>query len=119
MFTAEMTELEELETIYCELHKDAYGVKARWYRAESVEQALKDIDSLQEEIQRVIADERERQADAAVKLEKTIVNLIASGAGNRETAIRWLHDSEDTGGDDAYLEYHLGVEYGYFKKTGK
>lgn len=119
MFTAEMTELEELETIYCEMYKDAYGVKARWYRAESVEQALKDIDSLQEVVRQVIADEAERQAEAAVKLEKTITNLIASGAGDRSTAIRWLHDSEDTDGDDAYLEYHLGVEYGYFKKTGK
>lgn len=111
---AVMTELQELEELYCEMHKDVYGVKARWYRAESVEQARKDLDALQEALRQEMAREAKAQDAAAAEVEQVIANMIEFGAADRETAIRWLHDSNDTGGDDAYLEFHLGLKYGYF-----
>lgn len=107
-----MTELEELECIYCEMHKDVYGVKARWYRAETVEQARADIARLEVELEAVMEQDRQSQ-NAAIK---AFEELAASYGGDIETAKRWQHQAYDTRGDDEYLCYHLGLPYGYFKK---
>lgn len=113
--TTKLTELESLEQLYCEMHKDVYGVKARWYRAASVEQAQADLDRLEEEGREVFARERAEQAAAAARCEQRIAATIALGARDRATALRWIHDAEETHGDDEYLCYVLGLEYGYFK----
>jgi hypothetical protein len=39
------------------------------------------------------------------------------GAGNYETALRWIHEADGTDGDDEYLCYHNGLPYGFFKKA--
>ncbi len=57
----QLTELEELESIYCDMHKDVYGVKARWYKAESVEQARADLDRLSKELEVQMAHDKECQ----------------------------------------------------------
>lgn len=111
----QLTELEELECIYCEMYKDVHGIKARWYRAESVEQARRDIEALSIEAAREAQREREAQDAAAVRFEERVQATIKMGAGNRETALRWIHDAEGTDGDNEYLCYHLGLRYGYFK----
>lgn len=108
-----MTELQDLECIYCEMHKDVYGVKARWYKAESVEQAQADIDRLQVELERVMEQDRQSQNAAIAAFEE----LAASYGGDIETAKRWQHQAYDTRGDDEFLCYHLGLPYGYFKKV--
>lgn len=113
----QMTELEELEQMYCELHKDVYGVKARWYKAESIEQARKDLDSLQAAGEVVWAEERKAQEAAVARFEQRVTATIQSGAKDRETALRWIHQAEDTQGDDEYLCYNLGLPYGYFRKS--
>lgn len=106
-----MTELEELESIYCEMHKDAYGVKARWYRATSVEQALKDIESLQVAVDAAFeADKRAQQQ--AIEAFQVLVKSYGF-----EAAKRWQHQAYGTDGDDEYLCYHLGLPYGYFKQA--
>lgn len=111
----EMTELEELESIYCDLHKDVHGVKARWYRAESVEQAQKDIDNLQEAGKLIWAQEKAEQDEAAVRFEARVQETIVAGAKDRATALRWIHDAEGTDGDNDYLAWTLGLPYKYFK----
>ena len=108
----EMTELEELESIYCEMHKDAYGVKARWYRAESVEKARADIEVLG----KVLEDQMAADAVAKQEAIKTFEEL-AKTCGGFETAKRWQHQAYRTDGDDEFLCYHLGLPYGYFKKA--
>jgi hypothetical protein len=40
-----------------------------------------------------------------------------SGAKDRATAMRWIHEAEDTQGDDDYLAYTLGLPYQYFRKV--
>jgi hypothetical protein len=42
--------------------------------------------------------------------------LIGAGAGDRATAIRWMHEANDTNYDPEYLCYCLGLPYGYFRK---
>ncbi len=110
-----MTELQELEQIYCELHKDVYGVKARWYKADSIEQARKDLDALEATGKSVWAQEKADQILAASIFETRVTETIALGAGDRATAIKWIHDAEETAGDDEYLCWTLGLKYGYLK----
>ena len=107
-----MTELEELESIYCEMHKDVYGVKARWYRAESVEKAREDLKVLEAVLEVQMEADRKSQQEAIAAFEE-----LARSYGGVETAKRWQHQAYDTQGDDEYLCYHLGLPYGYFKKV--
>lgn len=108
----ELSEIEELESIYCEMHKDAYGVKARWYKAESVEKARADIDSLSAVIDAQIEQDKLSQQEAIKAFEE-----LAATYGGVETAKRWQHQAYGTDGDDEYLAYRLGLPYGYFKKA--
>jgi hypothetical protein len=108
----DLSELEQLESIYCEMHKDVYGVKARWYKADTVEQARKDLASLEQaaKVQAVHDAECQRQAIEAF-------NQLATSYGGFETAKRWQHQAYGTDGDDEFLCYHLGLPYGFFKKA--
>ena len=107
----QMTELEELESIYCELHKDVYGVKARWYRAESVEQARKDLSRLEQEAQAQAAQDKVFQQEAIAAFQQLVDSY------GFENAKRWQHQAYGTEGDDEYLAYQLGLPYGYFKQA--
>jgi hypothetical protein len=107
-----LTELQELESIYCDMLKDVYGVKARWYRAESVERARADIDRLQVELEAQMAQDRIYQEQAIRAFEE-----LAVSCGGVDTARRWQHQAYNTNGDDEFLEYHLGLPYGYFKRA--
>ncbi len=108
----ELSELEQLECIYCETYKDVYGIKARWYRAESVEKAREDLARLQVELEAQMARDAEAQQQAIAAFEE-----LAKSYGGVETAKRWQHQAYNTQGDDEYLCYHLGLPYGYFKKA--
>lgn len=107
----QLTELEELESIYCELHKDVYGVKARWYRASSVEQARKDLARLEEAAAAQAAADQRAQQEAIKAFEQ-----LAATYGGVAKAKRWQHQAYGTDGDDEFLCYHLGLPYGYFSK---
>ncbi len=108
----ELSEKEQLESIYCDLHKDVYGVKARWYHADTVDQARADLDSLQAQAEEVYARDREAQQQAIKAFEE-----LARSYGGFETAKRWQHQAYGTEGDDEFLCHHLGLPYGYFKKV--
>jgi hypothetical protein len=114
---AALTELQELESIYCDLHKDVYGVKARWYKADDINAARTDIYLLEQAGKVIWEREQQEQADAAVRFEKYVQDTIKSGAKDRATALRWIHDAEGTRGDDEFLCYNLGLRYGYFKQV--
>jgi hypothetical protein len=44
-------------------------------------------------------------------------DLLRSGAKDRAMALRWVHEAEETNGDDEYLCYTVGLPYGYFRET--
>jgi hypothetical protein len=115
----EMSALEQAQCTYSDYHKDAYGFRPRGIDTSTW--TLEDFDREFAVFARVCEQNRiEREAaeaDAMVKFEARVADLIASGAGNRETAIRWIHEAEDTNGDDEYLCYCVGLPYGYFRKV--
>ena len=115
----EMSALEQAQCTYWDMYKDAYGVRPRGIDTSTW--TLEDFDAefevLGKAIEREEADRKEREAEAMTKFETRVADLIGSGAGDRETAIRWIHDAEDTNGDEEYLCYCVGLPYGYFRKV--
>jgi len=115
----EMSALEQAQCQYWDMYKDAYGVRPRGIDTSTW--TLEDFDAefevLGKAIDREEADRKEREAEAMTKFEARVADLIGSGAGDRETAIRWIHDAEDTNGDEEYLCYCVGLPYGYFRKV--
>jgi hypothetical protein len=114
------------ENILSDLYKDIFGTRpgeffwSEWDAADNDrKQAMWDamVDELGREI------EREQQEQLAVErhLERIVIPNIQSylNGCSREDAIRHLHETYDTHGDVEYLEFNLGVRYGYLSGSLK
>ncbi|HEX8552779.1 MAG TPA: hypothetical protein VF681_14625 [Abditibacteriaceae bacterium] len=109
------TRHEELSQLYSDLHKDAYGVRARLQWDAYSEAELEEmIDALGPVIDATINEERAAQEAAAVRFEARVADTIAAGARDRETALRWVDQAEGADGDREFLCYLCGLRYGYF-----
>ena len=115
----ELTQLEQAQSTYWDMYKDAHGIRPR-----GVDTSNWTLEQFQDEFvilgQAIDAEEKVRvqsQENAMFSFEKRVDDLIFSGAKDRATAIRWIHEAEDTQGDDEYLCYTLGLPYGYFRKV--
>ena len=115
----ELSRKEQLECIFWDAYKDAYGFRPRGHNISTMtEQELEhEISELAQITERNQKQEELEQQEAITRFEKRVEETIALGAKNRETAIKWIHDAEDTGGDDEYLCYRLGLPYTYFKEV--
>lgn len=113
----QMSELEQLQCTYSDAYKDAYGFRPRgvvstdveWYRTQLAD--IGDIITWNEQAK------YEAETRAIEKLEIQIAAIIATGAKDRATAIRWIMDSIDANGDPDYACYKLGVPYNYFNEV--
>ena len=115
----ELSELEQAQSIYWDMYKDAYGVRPR-----GVDTSTWTLEQFEDEFEglgvAIEAGEKVRvQAEqhAIFSFEKRISDLMLSGARDRATAMRWIHEAEGTMGDDEYLCYTLGLPYMYFRKV--
>ena len=54
------------------------------------------------------------QAQAVEAFERRVAEMLTLGARDLEMAMRWIHEAEDTGGDNDYLAWTLGLPYRYF-----
>ena len=115
----ELTELEQVQATYWDMYKDAYGVRPRGVDTSSwtVETFLKEFAYLGLVIEREDAARKESETNAVVVFKQRIQSLIDAGAKDYTTAMRWIHEAEDTNGDDDYLAYTLGLPYQYFRKV--
>ncbi len=115
----ELTELEQYQATYWDMYKDAYGVRPRGIDTSTwtVETFLKEFAYLNLVIEREDIARKEAEATATVVFEQRVQSLIELGAKDRATAMRWIHEAEDTNGDDEYLAYTLGLPYQYFRKV--
>lgn len=119
MIATEMTprtELQQLMDEYCDYHKDVYGVKARWIyeREVTVEEMKRMLDSLSREYRVQVEIERQRTARAEEAARAQIRTLMQYGAQDVAMAIRWLHEAQETEGDNRFLDFDMGCEYGFF-----
>jgi hypothetical protein len=54
----------------------------------------------------------------AVELfERRVAELLSTGAKDQAMAMRWIHEAEETNGDNDYLAWTLGLPYQYFRKA--
>ena len=115
----ELTQLEQARELYWDMYKDAYGVRPRGVDTSTwtLEQFEAEFEGLGVAIE---AEEKVRvtaEQNAVFSFEKRISDLMFSGAKDRATALRWIHEAEDTNGDDEYLAWTLSLPYGYFRKV--
>ena len=92
-----MTEREELVTFIYEGYKDAFGVKGRHYDfdAMSMDELRDEADRINRAIEETIAREKAAEAQALEEFERRIAETIRYGAGDRETALRWMTQDEE------------------------
>jgi hypothetical protein len=115
----ELTQLEQARELYWDMYKDAYGVRPRGIDTSTwtLEQFEAEFEGLGVAIEAEEKARKEAEASATVVFEQRIQSLIDAGAKDRATAMRWIHEAEDTQGDDEYLCYTLGLPYMYFRKV--
>ena len=116
--TNEMTRTEELQCIYWDMYKDAHGIRPRHVDTThwTEEMFAAEFEALelvirQEELLRAF-----NEGQAIERFEVRMANLMATGAQDRATAIRWIMDAEGADGDTEYADYLLGLPYGYISK---
>ena len=63
------------------------------------------------------AAEKIAEAKAVAVFERRVAEMISIGARDYAMALRWIHEAEDTNGDDSYLAWTLGLPYMYFHKA--
>ena len=112
----EMSTLEQYACQFWDMYKDAYGVRPRGINTDSWTEA--DFEAEFVSLSKVIEQEnKDREAAEEVAMhefEMRMQDLFRSGATDREMAMRWIHEAEETNGDDEYLCYTLGLPYRYF-----
>ena len=112
------SEKDELGATYWDFYKEVHGIRPRWVSHEeaTVEWYRAELESLQREADAQWEEQLVREGEAVAEFEKSVESLIAAGAGDRATAIRWIHDANDTNYDSEYLCFLMGLPYGYFRK---
>ena len=115
----ELTTLEQYSSIYWDMYKDAFGIRPRGIDTSSWTEAdfLAEFKELGEIIDREEKIRVASEQHSIFSFEKRVDDLIFSGAKDRATAIRWIHEAEGTNGDDDYLAWTLGLPYQYFRKV--
>jgi len=105
-----------MEASYVDLYKSVHGIKPRWVEFDNIsdEELSADYDSLLVALEENNKLDAAREEAAVAAFESKVEELIGCGAGDRDTAIRWLRDAEDAH-DDEYFEYGLGLPNGYLK----
>jgi len=113
----QMSRRDQLAATHYDFYKDVHGVRPRWMDYDSMtEQDLEaELDNLSKQAEVVFAEEAKREQEAIVAFEARVADLLDTGAADRETAIRWIHEAEGSDGDTDYLCFLVGVPYGYIK----
>jgi len=116
--TTTIQTVEEFQQVWSCFHKDAYGFRPRGAMPNwTVAQWDAEFQRLAGVCERNRIEEEASQAQAAEEVEALFDRLITGGAPDRVTALRWLHDAHDTGGNNEHLCFQLGLPYGYFATT--
>ena len=112
----EMSVLEQMACQFWDMYKDAYGVRPRGVDTSAWTEAdfEQEFASLGRVIEREEADRKVAEAKAMHDFEMRMQTLMMTGARDRATAMRWIHEAEGSNGDDEYLCFLLGLPYGYF-----
>jgi len=94
--------------------KDATGRRARYDVSEmTVAELIAECDMWSDRVGESIKEDEAREAHAVEVFEATVASHIEVGAGDRETAIRWIREAHDDDYGDESIKYNLGLPYSY------
>ena len=106
------------ENIFSDLYKDVYGSRPRGHEFyEAFPDRKQEIwDRLLDAHEWEMEESRKREAAAVAQFRETLQKIIATGASDEATAIRWLLDGQEFtlydyqyGAD--YISYFFGLPY--------
>lgn len=85
------------EQTFYEMHREVYSYRPdySWIKSLSNDALAVEIQRCAEAGKRQELDEAEREAITIAEFETSVTETIALGAADRETALRWLADSEE------------------------
>ena len=115
----QMTTLEQYACTYWDMYKDAFGIRPRGIDTSAWTEAdyLAEFKQLEEIIDREEIARKASEATNTEKFERRVAEMISIGAKDYAMAMRWIHEAEDTQGDNDYLAWTLGLPYQYFRKA--
>jgi hypothetical protein len=101
------------------MYKDAYGVRPRGIDTSSwtLEQFQEEFVILGQAIDREETARKAAETKAVEMFERRVAELLSTGAKDSAMAMRWIHEAEETNGDNDYLAWTLGLPYQYFRKA--
>lgn len=114
----DMTELEQAQSTFWDMYKDAHGFRPRHIDTSTwtLEQFDKEFEELGEVIKANEIQQGIEEAIAIERFERRVAELMSMGAKDQTMAMRWIHEAEETNGDNDYLAWSLGLPYRYFSK---
>lgn len=114
----DLTELEQAQSTFWDMYKDAHGFRPRHIDTSTwtLEQFDREFDELSEVMKANEIQQGIEEAKAIEKFERRVAELMSMGAKDQTMAMRWIHEAEETNGDDSYLAWSLGLPYRYFAK---
>ena len=106
----ELTELEQIQVYYSDLHKSAYGSRfcPDW---ETVEDARESYDRLSKEADEIFEQERVMEAEAFEAWKAHLRGLVQMGAKDIPTALKWDMEAEDSDQDPGYYCFNKRISY--------
>jgi hypothetical protein len=109
------------ENIVSDLHKDTYGYRPTSYwwslwNEMTSEEKQSEWDSLIENFNRAMDEDRRNKEYTLNQLKSRIEHIIALGAGDTMTALKWIMQAEGFDETDylygpSYFAYHFDVDY--------
>lgn len=107
---------EELHSIIWDVAKDATGVRPRWidFENSTIEELERTLELYSNMANEVADQEAAMEAEAVAEYEALVQSNIELGAGDRETAVRWIVEAYAS---DRYLQdvdcilYHAGMPF--------
>lgn len=102
-----------------DLYKSAHGIRPRWMGLWSDDWSWASLEKLYadtvESAERAFDEAAARQREAVVSFENHLAEVMSLGAGDRQTAFRWLtSEYEGQCASQGYIEWDFDVPYGTF-----
>lgn len=120
VYTVEDFERWELETLIWDVYKDAYGYRPRHmdFKAMSIEELKEEADRLCEAANAQYEAEKAQEAADVETFKAIVQKTIELGAGDEETALRWMTQGEDFyhGQDVEHFVYNYGILFSDYGK---
>lgn len=103
------TEEEQLFTYISDTHKSAYGYRPRGkYNGLSVEELREELEFLRGVAQEQMNYEKQMERESYERFLSNLQSVIESGAGDEETALRWMIEAEDDLMDAGHFMWRHG-----------